>query len=590
MFPSGTCGPVGQGSFAQADANVKRRGDELSELVGLADIAARTVADRSEGHRAAQVAAKLREGRFVISVVGEFKRGKSTLVNALVGEAVLPVGVLPLTAVATELVSGDPSVSVVHLDGTSEAIQLSQLPEYVTEELNPDNSKSVARVILRGRWQLLQGNVVLVDTPGIGSVHEHNTAAAQAALLDADGAIVVLGAGSPLSAAELDMLARLRARKARTFYVVNKVDQLDAGEVSQVKHFIEEVIEEATGRQPRLYFTDARSALRGDNGVDFAALVADLEEFVDTGLTAALIGVAKRDLGSIGSSLRGSVALERAAFDMDQAKLARLSALFGEEASRQRALYHDDLTIARRDVDELVRAARHDLEVLAAAHAKEFHARLHATADKCLQDGDSYEAMAERLRTTIEESVREAFDAARAEVLQDTEAKWRTIAQRLRSNADQRVAAVRSAASDLFAVELPPFEMPPLSEEEDLFSYLFLRVGSSTDLLTGAAARLLPARFAWRRLVLSAEKQLDDEIAKHAGRAGWDLSQRLSSAMSALNSAMTHEIDVTVAEVERAARRADERREASLAEQERTEKELAVLDDLATRLVSSGCS
>jgi len=546
VFPSGTCGPVGQGSFAQADANVKRRGDELSELVGLADIAARTVADRSEGHRAAQV--------------------------------------------ATELVSGDPSVSVVHLDGTSEAIQLSQLPEYVTEELNPDNSKSVARVILRGRWQLLQGNVVLVDTPGIGSVHEHNTAAAQAALLDADGAIVVLGAGSPLSAAELDMLARLRARKARTFYVVNKVDQLDAGEVSQVKHFIEEVIEEATGRQPRLYFTDARSALRGDNGVDFAALVADLEEFVDTGLTAALIGVAKRDLGSIGSSLRGSVALERAAFDMDQAKLARLSALFGEEASRQRALYHDDLTIARRDVDELVRAARHDLEVLAAAHAKEFHARLHATADKCLQDGDSYEAMAERLRTTIEESVREAFDAARAEVLQDTEAKWRTIAQRLRSNADQRVAAVRSAASDLFAVELPPFEMPPLSEEEDLFSYLFLRVGSSTDLLTGAAARLLPARFAWRRLVLSAEKQLDDEIAKHAGRAGWDLSQRLSSAMSALNSAMTHEIDVTVAEVERAARRADERREASLAEQERTEKEQAVLDDLATRLVSSGCS
>jgi predicted GTPase len=70
---------------------------------------------------------------------------------------------------------------------------------------------------MRGKWQLLQGNVVLVDTPGIGSVHEHNTAAAQATLLDADGAIVVLGAGSPLSAAELDMLARLRERKARTF-------------------------------------------------------------------------------------------------------------------------------------------------------------------------------------------------------------------------------------------------------------------------------------------------------------------------------------------------------------------------------------
>jgi len=114
---------------------------------------------------------------------------------------------------------------------------------------------------------------------------------------------------------------------------------LDAGEVSQVTHFIEEVIEEATGRQSQLYFTDARSALLGDDGVDFVALVADLEEFVDSGLTAALIGVSKRGLGSTGYSLRGSVALERTAFDMDQAKLARLSALFGDEASRQRALF-----------------------------------------------------------------------------------------------------------------------------------------------------------------------------------------------------------------------------------------------------------
>ena len=62
MFPSSTCGPVGQGSFAKADANVKRRGDGLSELVGLADIAARTAAERSEGHRAAQVATELVPG------------------------------------------------------------------------------------------------------------------------------------------------------------------------------------------------------------------------------------------------------------------------------------------------------------------------------------------------------------------------------------------------------------------------------------------------------------------------------------------------------------------------------------------------
>ncbi|MGC8513127.1 MAG: dynamin family protein [Acidimicrobiales bacterium] len=588
MCTCSASGPVRQSSCAEVDAEVKVREDRLGELVELADHAARTASERDEGRRAAQVALKLRERRFVISVVGEFKRGKSTLVNALVGESVLPVGVLPLTAVATELAWGEPSVTVVHLDGASEVIERSQLADYVTEERNPNNSKGVARVVLTGRWSLLRASVVLVDTPGIGSVHEHNTAAAKAALLGADGAIVVMGAASPLSAAELEMLGRLRSRHARTFYVVNKVDQLQADEVLQVKQFIERVVKEATGREPKLYLTDARRALRGEDGVDFKALVDDLEDFVDTGLTAALVAVAERDLGSIGSSLRASVALERAAFDMDQAELARLSELFSEEASRQRVLYEDDLTIARRDVDELVRAARRDIEALSAARAKEFHPRLDAAAEKSLHDGESYEAMADRLRKTIEDSVRDAFEDVRGRVLREADAKWNAIAGRLRANADQRVAALRSAASELFEVELPAVETPPLSEQADLFSYLFLRVGSSTDLFSGVAARLVPARFAWHRIVRNASKELDDEIAKHAGRAGWDLSQRLSAAITALDSAMRHEIEVAVAEVERAARRADERRKAGLAEQERTEGELAELDDLASRLISAG--
>lgn len=85
---------------------------------------------------------------------------------------------------------------------------------YVTQERNPGNDLRVRRVELRGRWPLLEPGVVLVDTPGIGSVHGHNTEAARAALADADGAVLVLSADAPLSQQERVLLTTLVERRA----------------------------------------------------------------------------------------------------------------------------------------------------------------------------------------------------------------------------------------------------------------------------------------------------------------------------------------------------------------------------------------
>jgi len=169
---------------------------QLEELGAKAKELADVAADRPEGERAARLAERLGAGRFVVSVVGEFNRGKSMLVNALVGAEVLPTGVLPLTAVATEVAYGDPGAVVVLSDGTRRAVSPADVADYVTEERNPANERGVARVEVRGRWPLLAPGVVLVDTPGIASVYRHNTEVAEAALLDADGAVVVLSAGA----------------------------------------------------------------------------------------------------------------------------------------------------------------------------------------------------------------------------------------------------------------------------------------------------------------------------------------------------------------------------------------------------------
>jgi small GTP-binding protein len=182
-------------------------------------------------------------------VLGEFKRGKSTFINALLAADLLPTGVLPLTAVATEVAYGVQGATVLHLDGARHEIPLGEIADYVTEARNPQNELQVDRVEVRMPAPLLEAGVVLVDTPGLGSVYQHNTEAGRAALLAADGAIVVLSADSPLSEQERELLNLLSERQARKFIVVNKADHVDASELEVVRRFVTEVVADELGRK-----------------------------------------------------------------------------------------------------------------------------------------------------------------------------------------------------------------------------------------------------------------------------------------------------------------------------------------------------
>lgn len=77
---------------------------------------------------------------------------------------------LPLTAVATEVRYGDPTAVVELHSGKQCTIEPTQVAEYVTEASNPTNEREVERVEVYGRWPILEPGIVLVDTPGIGSV------------------------------------------------------------------------------------------------------------------------------------------------------------------------------------------------------------------------------------------------------------------------------------------------------------------------------------------------------------------------------------------------------------------------------------
>jgi hypothetical protein len=111
--------------------------------------ALRAVLDRrgSEGRSAdcRDLMAKLAEDRFTLTVVGQFARGKSSLMNAIVGRALLPTGLLPLTSAITVLRFGPQERLVVEHEGVRfpEVVPISRLDAYVTQHGNPGNRKNV---------------------------------------------------------------------------------------------------------------------------------------------------------------------------------------------------------------------------------------------------------------------------------------------------------------------------------------------------------------------------------------------------------------------------------------------------------------
>jgi small GTP-binding protein len=521
--------------------------------------------------RAERVAKRLAEGRFHVMVVGEFKRGKSTLVNALLGTEVLPTGVLPLTAVMTEVVHGEEGATVTRLDGDRFDIALEDLTGYATEAGNPGNERRVERVEVRVPAELLASGVVLVDTPGIGSIHLHNTEVGRASLLEADGAIVVLSADEPLSDEERELLETLSQRRARTFVVVNKADHLDTAELGEVRMFITAKVTDALGEAPELYCVAARAALaarrRGLDGglqaVDWGRFVAAFDRFVGVELVDAQLAAARAELGRVGEDLRDAVLIRRAALDLDVAALSERVDQFRAAAAVQQQPLVEDRLLLGHDVDALMAQVGESLAAFAQREPARWRERL-VDAAASLPIGE----LEDGLRGVVEHAVRESFEAFRVAESARVERAWCDLAARFRARTQERVDAVRNAAGDLLAIKLPVIVVPAVSEERERFFYLFLHVGSSSESLDRVMRRLLPAGVVRRRMLARANDHLVREFDKHAGRARWDLAQRLDGMRRRFEAAMGAELDRTVEAILAAASRAEELRAVTFAERD----------------------
>lgn len=229
---------------------------------------------------------RLLAGNFRLAVLGQFKRGKSTLLNALLGDELLPTDILPVTAIPTFISSAEKIEVKVSFENDAEPVKFLPssaqtledfLTEYVTEKGNPQNQRSVARVDVGHPAEILKQGVVLIDTPGIGSTHKHNTEVAYQVLPQCDAALFLVSPDPPITEVELDYLKHIQQCLPRTFFLLNKIDYLDEKEKSDSLRFLADQLISLHDGAPLVLPTSARKGL-------IARLAGDIDDWKKSGM------------------------------------------------------------------------------------------------------------------------------------------------------------------------------------------------------------------------------------------------------------------------------------------------------------------
>jgi hypothetical protein len=286
---------------------------DVSRLELLAALAEEAGAD-TVARDARALAERVREGRFFVACLGQFKRGKSTVINALVGEPVLPSGVAPVTSVITVVRHGERRARVRIGQDDWRDVPPSELHLWVAESENPENQKNVTGVEVFCPSPLLARGLCLVDTPGIGSVFAGNTAETRAFVPHVDAALVVLGGDPPISGEELELVGAVAKDVPAPIFALNKADRLSASELSEARAFTESVLERRLGARPRLFAISAIERLeeRGDPR-EWPLLVEALESLERAARGELVAKAASRGEAQLVERLRRQLAQERAA-------------------------------------------------------------------------------------------------------------------------------------------------------------------------------------------------------------------------------------------------------------------------------------
>jgi GTP-binding protein EngB required for normal cell division len=574
--------------------------DQMSELEYLA------------GFPLDELGEKVRTNTLNLVVVGQFKRGKTCLINALMGVDLLPTGVVPLTSIVTILTYGDVlQIEVMFQDGVVAAIAPQELVAYVTEPGNPKNVKNVKEVLVRYPSSYLKDGVRLVDTPGVGSVYIHNTDVAYQYLPHSDAALFLLSVEQPISQAELNFVQDVRQYSDKIFFLLNKIDYVTAEEIQESIGFTARTIKEAAELDVKVYPISAKLALEGRLKASEELLKrSELPVFSEVLNRFLVEEKGKVLLLSVTGNLLRILSQGRFQLELE---LQSLTCPLDELQQKLQVLEDkkEEILMEERNFDilldgEVKRLIKTRLDADLKAFKQDFIPQMEEGFDAFhdSQKDLSLKELNDALEAYVVDQVEPAFTAWRMKEDERLGKAYQAICSRFTLKMNQTIDALLEFSSQLFAVPFSSVKADSLWTEESSFSYKLREEPVGLDMLTDSLTQVFPKYLSNRFQKLKAylfrkansvivgkrKRHMLEIIEMQAGRMRHDFIARLGESKEKFQRDMVRKMRAMLEGISTALEKGMKQRvqgeEELLRRQVMLSRELHQMDELKERLLT----
>lgn len=234
---------------------------EIRELVDLLSISIKSFSMMSLEKQLDVAKTLLAENPPIdVAVLGQFKAGKSSFLNSLIGREVLPVGAIPVTTAVTRLQYGAAERALIrHFNGHVTEASLADIADYTSEAKNPGNEKNVAMVDIELPSLKDFAGLRLVDTPGLGSVYKYHQSTSTNWLPSVGTALLAVSADRPLSEEDLNLIRELTAHTPNIILLLTKADLLSRDQQQEVIDFFSQTLQRELKRTLPVYLYSTKN-------------------------------------------------------------------------------------------------------------------------------------------------------------------------------------------------------------------------------------------------------------------------------------------------------------------------------------------
>lgn len=536
------------------DTYSKNKQDIVEKLAELEKISS----TKHVKEMAKSIKKKLESDIFSLVVVGQFKRGKTTFINALLGKDLLPVAIVPLTSIITILNYGTELHIVVHFEnGQNREISLDDLPLFVTEKYNSKNKKGVDRVEIAYPSTYLKNGVQIIDTPGVASVYKHNTETTYKYLPRADAAIFLVSVDPPLTQAELHFLRDLKNVVVRTFFIQNKIDTVNETDREESLQFSKNVIEKEAGfNNVEIYPLSAKYALEGK-------LENDSQKIKQSGLINFEHSLSRFFMQEKGKVLLDSTIRKMNNLVDEELLLAELEAksirfplneleskieefkafirdINQEKIDSTRLLTEEIKTLQTETLIEDLEKLKQEKTKWLVAAVKEF-----ATEHK----NDSNRQLAEGVDAFIDVQIRNIFNKWRVAEEKKLKNQLTTILGRFTDRMNSILDRIVQSASELFGLSRRQFRMQESLPSEIEFRFQTMDEAAMLSLTLDFVKKALPKALVHKIILKEAREKAKQMVDRHCGKTRYDFYRRTGKLVQDYRLNITNVVESTESDV-----------------------------------------